>query len=203
MARLAAATARSLLGAALVVSAPAATAEVLNYDYVYLSKEGAASGQQGDSGNGTAGGFKSFGDHTHVFASYDDTAFYAGSNADWDYNLKTLRVGAGGHYLIGKRTMIAPSFAVFRSRGEVMAPAWVAPRKLAGNGSILELDVRHAVTDWLEIVGGVRRTRFEDASWTELVGGVLFHPSDRWAVGALHHDRDDARSTELTLRFYY
>ena len=193
-----------LVLAGMVALVPAATrAEVLNYDYVYLSKEGAASGQQADNGNGTAGGFKSFAQHTHVFLSYDDTAFYAGSNADWDYDLKTWRVGAGGHYLIGKRTMIAPSFAVFRSRGEVMAPSWTAPRGLSGTGTILEVDLRHAVTRWLELTVGARRTRFEDGAWTELVGGVLFHPNDTWAVGALHHDRDGEQSTELTLRYYY
>ena len=196
-------TARLLLTSAVVLLPAAARAEVLNYDYVYLSKEGAASGESEDDGNGTAGGFKSFGDHTHVFMSYDDTAFYAGNHEDWDYDLKTWRAGAGGHYFIGKRTMIAPAFAVFRSRGEVMAPGWEAPRKLAGTGTILEVDLRHAVTDWLELVASARRTRFEDATWTELVGGVLFHPSDEWAVGALYHDRDDARSTELTLRYYY
>lgn len=203
MPRPAAYPARQLLCAALASFPLAVAAEVLNYDYVYLSKEGAASGRQADDGNGTAGGFKSFGQHTHVFLSYDDTAFYAGNNADWNYDLKTWRIGAGGHYLIGKRTMIAPSFAVFRSRGEVMAPAWAAPRGLSGTGTILELDLRHAVTRWLELTAGARRTRFEDGAWTELVGGVLFHPNDTWAVGALHHDRDGEQSTELTLRYYY
>lgn len=192
----------ALAGAAVLLPG-AARAEVLDYDYVYLSREGAASGQGGNDGNGTAGGFKSFGDHTHVFLSYDDTAFYAGNHEDWDYDLRTWRAGAGGHYLVGKRTMIAPALAVFRSRGEVMAPGWLSPRRLAGTGSILEVDLRHAVTDWLELTAGARRTRFEDASWTELVAGVLFHPNDSWAVGALYHDRDDARSTELTLRYYY
>ena len=203
MSRFDALNSRTLLVVALAMLPAAARAEVLNYDYVYLSKEGAASGRDGNDGNGTAGGFKSFGEHTHVFLSYDDTAFYAGNNENWDYDLKTWRIGAGGHYLVGERTMIAPAFAVFRSRGEVLAPSWMAPRKLQGTGTILEVDLRHAVTHWLELVASARRTRFEDASWTELVGGVLFHPNDRWAVGALYHDRDDARSTEFTLRYYY
>lgn len=202
MPRSAACIARRLLGALLALLPVPSLAEVLNYDYVYLSREGAASGRS-DNGDGTAGGFKSFGDHTHVFLSYDDSAFYAGSNQHWDYDLKTWRIGAGGHYLIGKRTMIAPSLAVFRSRGEVMAPSWMAPRRMSGTGTILELDLRHAVTRWLELTAGARRTRFEDDSWTELVGGVLLHPTDRWAVGALHHDREGERSTELTVRFYY
>lgn len=181
----------------------AAQAEVLNYDYVYLSKEGSASGERSDGGNGTAGGFKSFGEHTHLFASYDDTAFYAGGHEDWDYDLKTWRIGAGGHYRIGKRTMVAPAFAVFHSSGEVIAPSWTAPRALSGTGYIAEFDLRHAVTDWLELTAAARHTRFDDDSWTELVGGVMFHLNDTWAVGALHHHRDDERSTEITVRYYY
>ena len=192
--------AASLLLASVVALPAPARAEVLDYDYVYLSREGSASGE---SGNGAAGGFKTFGDHTHLFASFDDTGFYAGSHEDWDYDLRTLRLGIGGHYRLGERTMIAPSVAVFRSRGEVMAPGWMAPRDLDGTGSILEVDLRHAVTDWLELVGGARRTRFAGESWTELVGGVMFHANDTWALGALYHDREGERSTELTVRYYY
>ena len=94
---------------AMTLLSGAATADVLNYDYVYLSKNGTES-----DGTGTGGGYKSFGEHTHLFLSYDDTAFYAGSHENWDYDLKTLRVGAGGHYLIGARTMIAPSVSASR-----------------------------------------------------------------------------------------
>jgi hypothetical protein len=194
-----------LLAVACLVLLPVAgaRAEVLNYDYVYLSREGAASGASGDGGNGAAGGFRSFGAHTHVFASLDDTAFYAGSNADWDYDLTTLRVGVGGHYPLGPRTMLAPSIAVFRSQGEVMVPAWAARRDLEATGAILELDIRHAVTRWLELVGGVRRTRFDGQAWNETAAGVMVHPTDRWAFGAIHHDRAGERSTELTVRYYY
>jgi hypothetical protein len=188
---------RGLLLLAMVLLPGVALAEVLNYDYVYLSKNGTES-----DGNGTGGGYKSFG-KTHVFLSVDDTAFYAGSNQDWDYDLKTWRVGAGGHYMIGKRTMVAPSFSVFRSSGEVMAPSWTSPRKLSGTGYIAEFDLRHAVTDWLELTAAARRTQFADATWTELVGGVMFHANDKWAFGVLYHDREQKPSTEFTVRYYY
>ena len=129
-----------------------APAEVLDYDYVYLSRNGTES-----DGNGTAGGFKSFGEHTHLFASVDDTAFYAGSHADWDYDLKTWRVGAGGHYRLGPNTMIAPALSVFHSEGEVLAPSWTAPRRLNGNGYIAEVDLRHALNPRVELVAAARR----------------------------------------------
>lgn len=189
---------RATLALALALVPGVAAAEVLNYDYVYLSKNGTES-----DGNGTAGGFKSFGGHTHVFASYDDTAFYAGRNENWDYDLETLRIGAGGHYLLGNRTMIAPSVSVFRSRGEVMSPSWDAPRRLEGTGYIAQFDLRHAVTDWMELTAAARVTRFDGASSTEMVGGVIFHANDQWAFGALYHDRDGGHSTELTVRYYY
>src|SRR3546814_21011996 len=92
---------RRLLVAVLVLLPGIAAAEALNYDYVYLSKNGTES-DGSSNGNGAAGGFKSFGGHTHVFASWDDTAFYAGSNPAWDYDLRTLRIGAGGHYRVGR-----------------------------------------------------------------------------------------------------
>ena len=104
---------RRLLLLATLLMPGFAVAEVLNYDYVYLSRNGTEA-----DGTGTAGGFKSFGDHTHLFLSVDDTAFYAGRHEDWDYDLRTVRIGAGGHYLLGKRTMVAPSLSVFRSRGD-------------------------------------------------------------------------------------
>ena len=175
-----------------------AVAEVLNYDYVYLSRNGTEA-----DGTGTAGGFKSFGDHTHLFLSVDDTAFYAGRHEDWDYDLRTVRIGAGGHYLLGARTMIAPSLSVFRSRGDVRAPEWAASREMSGTGTIAQVELRHAVTDWLELVAAARRTQFAGDRWNERVGGVLLHANRHWAVGALYHDREGERTTEFTVRYYY
>src|SRR3546814_19646637 len=92
---------RRLLVAVLALLPGIAAAEALNYDYVYMSKNGTES-DGSSNGNGAAGGFKSFGGHTHVFASLDDTAFYAGSNTDWAYDLRTLLFGAVGPYHVGK-----------------------------------------------------------------------------------------------------
>jgi hypothetical protein len=187
----------ALLLAALLLPG-LAPAEVLNYDYVYLSRNGTES-----DGHGTAGGYKSLGQYTHVFLSVDDTAFYAGSHDNWDYDLKTWRIGAGGHYMIGARTMVAPALSVFHSEGTVLAPSWLAPHRLNGNGYIAEVDLRHAVNDHVELVAAARRTEFQGERWNELVGGVMFHANAKWAFGALYHRREQKNSTEFTVRYYY
>lgn len=177
-------------------------AEILNYDYVYLSRNGTESDQK--SGGGTAaGGYKSIREHLHVFGSYDDGALYAGSHPEWDYDLKTLRVGAGGHFFIGKRTVFAPSVSVFYSHGTVMDPSWSAPHRISGTGYIAQFELRHAVTRWLELTAAARRTKSVDGSSTEFIGGVMLHVHPNWAVGVLEHERDHKASTELTVRYYY
>jgi hypothetical protein len=170
--------------------------DVLNYDYVYLSRN------SGSDGHGAAGGYKSFG-HAHVFASVDDTAFYAGSHANWNYDLRTWRVGGGAHYLVGESTMIAPAFSAFHSAGHVQAPWWPAARGLSGDGYIAEVDLRHAMNLHVELVAAARRTQFKGDRWNEFVGGVMFHANADWAFGALYHRRDQRSSSEVTLRYYY
>ena len=195
---------RGTLLLALSLLPGAALAEVLNYDYVYLSKNGTESDTPFEKGDGVAaGGFKSFRKHTHFFLSYDDNALYAGTNPNWDYDLKTWRIGAGGHYLIGKRTMIAPALSVFRSHGEAMAPGWDAPRQLRGTGYVAQVDLRHAFNDHLEATLAARRSQSQSQSSNEFVGGMLYHLNDTWAVGVLYHDRDPRPSTEFTVRYYY
>jgi hypothetical protein len=56
---------KRLLLAALLLPG-LAPAEVLDYDYVYLSRNG---GEQ--DGHGTGGGYKSFGEHTHLSSTCD------------------------------------------------------------------------------------------------------------------------------------
>lgn len=177
-------------------------AEILNYDYVYLSRNGTESDQQ--SGGGTAaGGYKSVREHLHVFGSYDDGAMYAGSHPNWDYDLKTLRVGAGGHFFIGKRTVFAPSVSIFYSHGTVMDASWSAPHRISGTGYIAQFELRHAVNRWLELTAAARRTKSIDGSSNELIGGVMLHVHRNWAFGVMEHQRDHKASTELTVRYYY
>lgn len=178
-------------------------AEPLNYDYIYLSNVDTES-DGGDGSEGEAfGGFWSFADTLHVFASYDDSGFYAGANPAWDYDLQALRAGLGGHYLLGERTMIAPAISVIRAEGDVMAPSWASPRELKDTGYGFQLDLRHALTDRFELTAGGRYTNLLDDSSTELVGGLLFHAADWIALGALYHDREEETATELTVRWYF
>lgn len=196
----------SIPGAALAgddAAKPApGVAEILNYNYVYLSRNGTESDQ--DSGGGTtAGGYKSIREHLHVFGSYDDGALYAGSHPTWAYDLKTLRVGAGGHFFLGKRTVFAPSLSIFYSHGTAKAPSWSVPHQLSGTGFIAQFELRHAVTRWLELTAAARRTKSIDGSSTELIGGVMLHVHPKWAVGVMEHEREHKASTELTVRYYY
>lgn len=181
----------------------AALAEPLNYDYIYLSNSETETDGGGESEGDAFGGFWSFADTLHVFASWDDSGSYAGANPAWDYDLKTLRAGIGGHYLIGERTMIAPAVAVIRAEGDVMAASWTSPRELKDTGYGVQLDLRHAVSDWFELTAGGRYSDVLDNSSTELVGGLVFHPTDWLALGALYHEREEAASTELTVRWYF
>lgn len=182
-----------------------ADAEPLDYDYVYLNANETETAEGADDSGETAGGFWTFTDTLHLFGSYDDTAAYvgAGANPAWDYDTRTLRIGIGGHYAVGDRTMIAPSIAVLRARREISAPAWTSARENTDTGFGMQLDLRHAVTDWFEVTAGGRYSKIFNDSTSEIVGGMLFHPTDWVAVGALYHEREDAAGTELTVRWYY
>lgn len=178
-------------------------AEPLDYDYIYLSDHDADSGAVDD---GEAfGGFWTFAETLHVFGSYDDTGAYggAGENPAWDYDTRALRVGVGGHYRIGERTMIAPAIAVLRAEMDVMAPAWTAPREFSDTGYGLQLDLRHALTNRFELAAGARYTDVLDNDSSELVGGIVFHATDWLALGALYHDREGEGATEMTVRWYF
>lgn len=183
----------------------AVEAEPLSYDYVYLSSNDAETGSSsGDSGE-TLGGFWEFADTLHLFGSYDDSSAYvaAGANPDWDYDTRTLRFGIGAHYLLGERTMIAPSIAVLRARREITAPAWSTPREDEDTGYSAQLDLRHALSDRLEITAGARYSKIFDRSDSELVGGLVFHATDRLALGALHHEGEEEAGMEVTVKWYF
>lgn len=184
---------------------PLLQAEPLNYDYIYFSNADTETdaGKQ-DSGE-TAGGFWSFTDSMHLFGSYDTAGSYTGSgeNPNWNYDTRTVRAGVGAHYLIGTRVMLAPSLSVLRAEREINAPGWIAPREFSDTGFGLQLDLRLAMNDWLELTAGTSSTRVFDETDTQFVGGVLFHATNWLAVGALYHEHDDSHSMELTARFYY
>lgn len=194
-----------ILLAAIALAPFAVAAEPLDYDYVYLSSNDTETDDGRETDGDVFGGFWSFTDTLHVFASYDDAGAYTGSgeNPLWDYDTRTLRAGIGGHYLLGERTMIAPALAVLRSEVEISAPAWTEPREVSDTGYGVQLDLRHAVTDWFELTAGGRYADVFDNGTTELVGGVVFHPTTWLALGALYHEGDDRNSTELTVRWYY
>lgn len=187
---------------ALALLALPAAAEPLSYDYVYLSSSDAQSDGNQDSGGEAFGGFWEFADTLHLFGSWDDGAYStAGGDPSWQYETRSLRAGVGGHYLLGSRFMLAPSVAVIRAEREVTAPDWT--REYTDTGYAVQLDARYAVTNWFELMAGSRSSRVFDASDTEFVGGVVFHPTDWLAVGASYRESDVQHGTELVLKWYY
>lgn len=194
----------TLLAIAILLPA-VALAEPLDYNYVYLSTNDAEDNDAGGADGETFGGFWEFAETLHLFGSYDDAGAYAGAgdNPSWEYETRTLRAGVGGHYLIGERTMIAPAVAVLYAEREVDAPGWNYPREYDDTGYGVQFDLRHAFTNWFEITAGARYSNVFDEDGTEFVGGLLFHPTNWLAVGALYHDGDNEASTEFTVRWYY
>lgn len=181
----------------------AASAEPLDYDYLYLSSSETETDDGRETDGDVFGGFWSFTDTLHVFGSYDDAGAYAnsGENPAWEYETRTLRAGLGAHVLVGERTMIAPALSILRAKMEVTSPLWTREHEDTGYGA--QLDLRHAITHWLELTAGGRYTHVFDDGSTQLVGGVVFHATDWLALGALYHEGDERSGVELTARWYY
>lgn len=181
----------------------AALAEPLSYDYVYLSSNDSSNDDSAGGSGEAFGGFYEFAQTLHLFGSYDDSSAYigAGQNPNWDYDTKTLRFGIGGHYLLGERTMIAPSIAVLRSRRDITAPLWTVRDEDTGYGA--QIDLRHAFTNWFEVTAGARYSEVFEQDDTEFVAGIVFHPTNWLALGAVHHEGDERTATELTIKWYY
>jgi len=189
----------------LVLFAPALHAEPLNYDYLYFSSNDTESDSGQDTGGEAFGGFWEFADTLHLFGSYDDAGSYTGTGANplWQYDTRTLRAGIGGHYLLGTRVMLAPSIAVLHARREINASDWNGLRKYTDTGYGMQLDLRYAVANWLELTAGSRTSRIFGENETDLVGGIIFHPTHWLALGAIYHDSDSQSGAELTVRWYY
>ena len=184
----------------LAVSQPLA-AEPLNYDYIYLSS-GRIEPEDGESRNATAfGAFYSFADSFHGFVGVDDGGAYA-ATVPADADIRNWRIGAGGHFFIGKNLIIAPTAALIRGKARwAYMPGMY--REIEDDGYALQLDARWNFTGRWELVGGLHRSELFDESDTEIVGGILWHPTDWLALGAIAKDRETAGITELTGRWYF
>lgn len=186
-----------------------ASAEPLNYDYVYLSNHDIEKDDSGKSDSSDVlGAFWEFTDTLHATVSYDSAGAYASSFAS-PAEVNTYRFGVGGHYLLNDNLMIAP--AVYAVRGEAQLrdrsgtppPGWDSNFELADTGYAVGLDLRYMLNPQFELTAGAKRTSLFDNDNSEAVGGVLYHPTDWLALGALYHDREDSTSTELTVRWYF
>lgn len=188
-----------------------ALAEPLNYDYVYLS----SSETEHDNGEETSGevfgAFYSFKESLHGFLSFDEGGSYSTAAGD----SRSLRAGAGGHFYIADRLIIAPSIAILHTRVDV--DNTVMMRSVYGKqylqashlgeqsdtGYQLQLDTRWNFLDRWEIIGGLHYSEIFDQGDTEIVAGLLWHPLDWLALGAIGKEKSEARAMELTARWYF
>ena len=195
---------RSILLATLLLLACAATAtqaEPLNYDYIYLSS-GRIEPEQGESRNATAfGAFYSFTDNFHGFIGVDDGGAYAG-NVPANADIRNWRIGGGGHFFVSEKLIVAPTVALLR--GEVKY-AWMPgmDREYTDRGYALQVDARWNFVDRWEMIGGLHHSELFSQSETEIVAGILWHPTDWLALGAIAKNRETASLAELSGRWYF
>lgn len=193
----------------LIAFTGGAAAEPLNYDYIYLSA-GKLENDDGTETSGQAfGAFYSFTESSHGFIGIDNGGSYAAVNGD----SQTIRAGYGGHFFVTDSLIIAPAFALLRTTVE-----WDDPVMLAGlntkqlsshqnedsdTGYALQLDARWNFAERWELIGGLHRSEVFDEGNTELVAGILWHPLDWLALGAVGKERSHASMLELTGRWYF
>jgi len=179
---------------ALLLAAPAARAEPLNYDYAYL-KSGESHVNGRSFRNDTFGAYAELGANVHVFGSLGGAGAYG--NAAWK-DSRAFRLGVGGHWLVGADSMFAVEVAGVRARFE--SPAKVTVRD-TGWTTIMEFRQRLApsceaivAASYTDVLG--RRTR----EWTL---GPVWHINHVFALGAFYRRNAGSNGFDLTLRTYY
>jgi hypothetical protein len=179
--------------AAVVAVAPAA-AEPLSYAYAYLSHQQAH--VDGESfGNDTLGAYYELGARAHLFGAYGNAGAYG--NPAWK-NSRALRIGAGGHWLVGADTLVAVEGAALRAQFDKPGSGTVRD---TGASAIVE--VRHRFVPWLEAIASASRSNVLGRRTNEFVAGPVFHLNRTFALGAFYRHTDDSRGFEITLRTYY
>lgn len=169
-------------------------AEPLNYDYGYLSRQ--KMHVDGESfSNDTLGAYKELGERLHVFGSYGNAGAYG--NPAWKHS-RALRIGLGGHWLLGADTMIALEGAVVRARFD--RPTGQTVRD---TGAVAIVELRHRFAPWVEAIASASRSDVLGRQEHEFVAGPVFHVNSILALGALYRRTGDSSGFDLTLRTYY
>lgn len=166
-------------------------AEPLSYDYVYASRTDTEVNNQDAEGD-TFGLFTEFAEHWHVTVSQGD-AGWGPAGAEQ----LTTRFGLGGQVFLSDRTLLAPTLSVLRI--ETDTPA-------ASNDETayaVQLDLRHRITDRLELVTGVRHLDLDAGSRSGVEAGLMFHLNNWVAIGGIARHEDSVNSMEWTFRIYY
>ena len=184
----------SLLSLASLLLAPALCAEPLNYSYGYLrSGEWHVDGRS--FRNDIAGVYIEAGKHVHLFGSLGKGGAYAAPTLQ---DARTLRLGIGGHWLLGQDSMIAVEAAAIRA-----SYRWHDAGRMAhlGWSAIVEYRYRFAPA-WEAIVTGTR-TQLWNWRTQEFAVGPVWHLNDTVAIGAFYRRMDGNSGFDATIRTYF
>lgn len=183
-----------VLAACGLWSAGALHAEPLNYSYGYLK-----SGEWHINGrsfrNDTLGAYIETGKHVHLFGSVGNGGSYTGPTLDGS---RTLRLGIGGHWLLGQDSMIAVEAAALRT-----SYRWRNQGRMAHLGWSAILEYRYRFAPSWEFVATGTRTELWNWRTQEFALGPVWHVNDTLAVGAFYRRMDGHNGFDVTIRTYY
>lgn len=187
---------RSISVILLVAFSASVSAQGLDYNYLQASYgrvdlDVAGLDVDGD-GFGISGSF-SVGDNFHLFGEYQTADM--GSGVD----LSFLELGGGYH------TDISPNMDVYANIGyieiEVDSPG---PGSADEDGFFVGLGLRGAVSEAVELFGGIDYIDFDDAdSETRANAGFVLDLTDKFSVGLKASFWDDVDIYQLNARFYF
>ncbi len=185
---------RLLLAALLLAIGAGAHAEPLNYDYAYL-KSGESHSNGRSFRNDTFGAYYEMGKNLHVFGSVGDGGAYG--NPAWK-DSRAVRLGLGGHWMVGSDTMFAIEAAAVRARFRSPARG-----RVSDTGWTTIAEVRHRFAkDW-EAIAAATYTDVLGWQTHEFVVGPVWHINDIFAVGAFYRQMEDSKGFDFTVRTYY
>lgn len=183
-----------LLGLTILLVAPALRAEPLNYSYGYLrSGEWHVDGRS--FRNDVVGVYVETGPHVHLFGSLGKGGAYADPTLQ---DARTLRLGIGGHWLLGQDSMIAVEAAAIRARY-----LWDGNEEMAHLGWSAIVEYRYRFLPRWEVILTGTRTELWDWRTQEFAIGPVWHINDTIAIGAFYRHMDGHNGFDASIRTYF
>ncbi|MBZ0224151.1 MAG: hypothetical protein K8F35_14140 [Dokdonella sp.] len=185
---------RLLLATVLLMAGAGAQAKPLNYDYAYL-KSGESHVNGRSFRNDAFGAYYEIGNNLHIFGSISDAGSYGHPELQ---NSRAMRLGLGGHWMIGSDTMFAIEGALLQGRYR-----WASGAKFMDTGWTTIAEFRHRFAkDW-EVIAAATYTDVFGWQTREVAIGPVWHINDTFAVGAFYRHLDNSKSLDFTVRTYY